>query len=90
MEATQNHPRRRQSATGCSELRSIEQSVIQRSITRAGFSADMSEWHISRHDVFGERFRCMWNSNLSETVDAFEVHASDVEDDHNCIENTEL
>lgn len=54
--------------------------VIKKSIVRAGFSKDYREWHISRHDVFGERFRNMWISNRSEEPEEFAITDGEVED----------
>ena len=60
--------------------RSVEKAVVEKSIVRAGFHDDYAEWHISRHDVFGERFRSIWVSNSSEHVDEFDLEEEEVDD----------
>lgn len=42
--------------------RAVPDHVIQMSIKRAGFVDDVGEWHISRHDVYGEGFRDAWRT----------------------------
>ena len=47
----------------------IPDSVVKRSIQKAGFDADSQSWHISNHDVYGEIFNNAWKnrhvSNMS-------------------------
>lgn len=40
--------------------REVPDEVVAKSITRAGFSTSSAEWHIARHDVYGEGFRRAW------------------------------
>jgi hypothetical protein len=42
--------------------RAVPDTVVATSIKRAGFSADYDEWHISRHDVYGDNFCNAWLS----------------------------
>ena len=52
----------------------------KKSLVRAGFHDDFEEWHISRHDIFGTRFKSMWVSNISETLTEFELLEGEEED----------
>jgi hypothetical protein len=61
--------------------RGINNSTIANSIRAAGFGNDPTQWHIYKHDVYGERFRNSWE-NTGETelhVDDFEEYAQENE-----------
>jgi hypothetical protein len=60
--------------------RNVPQSVVQKSIYRAGFHDDFEEWLITRHDIYGARFKDLWISNFAETVDNFDVEEEEVDD----------
>ncbi len=60
--------------------RNVDRDVIKKSIVRAGFHDDFEEWHISRHDIVGTRFKSMWVSNISETLTEFELLEGEEED----------
>jgi hypothetical protein len=63
-----------------SAWRNVEVDVIQKSIVRAGFHSDFNEWHIARHDIFGTRFKSIWESNIAETVTKFDILEGEEED----------
>ena len=60
--------------------RNVDTDVIKKSIARAGFDKNVEEWHIARHDIFGERFRAMWESNNAEEIHEFEVQEGEEDD----------
>jgi hypothetical protein len=60
--------------------RNVDRDVIMKSIVRAGFHDDFEEWHISRHNIFGTRFKSIWVSNISKTVTEFELLKGEEED----------
>lgn len=65
--------------------RQVPADVIQKSIKAAGFGL-WDEWHISKHDVYGARFKELWRSNLEEEV--VEQNADeDAQDPENEIED---
>ncbi|KAJ0391268.1 hypothetical protein ATCC90586_012086 [Pythium insidiosum] len=45
--------------------RAVPNSVVATSITRAGFSVNVDEWHIARHDVYGAGFLSAWEARAS-------------------------
>ena len=47
--------------------RQVPIEVTKNSVRAAGFG-DWQEWHVSKHDVYGERFKTIWSSNLEEQV----------------------
>ncbi|KAJ0390003.1 hypothetical protein ATCC90586_011761 [Pythium insidiosum] len=55
----------------------VPQSVVDLSIARAGFSTQLDEWHIARHDVYGEQFHKAWSQDAEPPADA-----NMSEDDH--------
>lgn len=62
--------------------RDVKNSNINNSIKSAGFSDDYSDWHISKHDVYGERFRIAWEENFNaENVNIIEDFDEDFQDD---------
>lgn len=67
--------------------RQVPIEVIQKSIKAAGFGS-WEEWHISKHDVYWERFKTLWSSNLEEKINEqnAEEYAQDpvdeIEDDY--------
>jgi DDE superfamily endonuclease len=48
--------------------RLVPAEVVNHSIACAGFADDYTEWHIARHDVYGERFVAAWNARADEDV----------------------
>jgi hypothetical protein len=60
--------------------RNVDRDVIMKSIVRAGFHDDFEELHISRHNIFGTRFKSIWVSNISKTVTEFELLKGEEED----------
>ena len=43
--------------------RSVSVSNIKNSITSAGFSTDFKQWHIAKHDVYGNDFIQAWENS---------------------------
>jgi hypothetical protein len=66
--------------------RQVPVEVVNRSIKAAGFGM-WNEWHISKHDVYGDRFKTLWLSNLEEQVNMQNTEedaqdpADEIEDD---------
>ena len=56
--------------------RSVNVQNISRSIQSAGFSPNFEDWHITKHDVYGNMFRDVWINNRG----AIEVNAVDLEE----------
>ena len=44
---------------------SIPQSVIDKSISNAGFDDEVKNWHISRHDRYGHEFLDGWDAGCN-------------------------
>jgi len=42
--------------------RQVALTNIKHSISSAGFSNDYKDWHISKHDVYGDKFRTAWKN----------------------------
>ena len=60
---------------------------IKKSIAIAGFDDDHDKWHISKHDVYGEKFLAAWNDRGDREVDRDAFDADDTMDDVNIIDN---
>lgn len=62
--------------------RNVPQDVIDRSIAASGFGP-WENWHISKHDVYGTRFKQLWESNLAESIEeqAIDANADDPENE---------
>ena len=68
---------------------SIPQSVIDKSISKAGFDDDVKNWHISRHDTYGHAFLEGWDeadmqdvmSSLEDLVIDGAYHEDDILDE---------
>ncbi|GMF42196.1 unnamed protein product [Phytophthora fragariaefolia] len=50
-------------------LRPVPDDVMDHSVAAAGFSPTYEDWHISRHDVYGDLFCCKWLSRDEESDD---------------------
>ena len=53
---------------------------ISRSIATAGFSDDYEQWHIAKHDVYGQRFKESWLNKQADhevSQDSLEEEAPD-------------
>ena len=51
---------------GC--LDKVSPTNVLRSIATAGFSDDYKEWHIAKHDVYGERFQISWQNRQDSEI----------------------
>ncbi|KAG2988730.1 hypothetical protein PC128_g24297 [Phytophthora cactorum] len=54
----------------------VPDSVVSKSVAAEGFSSDEMQWHIARHDVYGELFRVKWADRDRESVDDAAVEQS--------------
>ncbi|OWZ12835.1 hypothetical protein PHMEG_00013944 [Phytophthora megakarya] len=52
---------------------SVPDAVVSNSVAAAGFSPCFEDWHISRHDVYGEMFCRKWLSRDEDSDDDEEV-----------------
>ena len=41
---------------------------VKNSVDSAGFHPDYTQWHVAKHDVYGERFREAWNAAAGSEV----------------------
>ncbi|GMF28662.1 unnamed protein product [Phytophthora fragariaefolia] len=57
------------SAVGETAWKDVSDEVIRRSVAAAGISPCYQDWHISRHDVYGELFCRKWLSRDGESED---------------------
>ena len=55
--------------------RSVSVDNISRSIQSAGFLRNFEDWHISKHDVYGNMFKDAWTNNRG----TIEVNTADLE-----------
>jgi hypothetical protein len=63
--------------------REIDPAAVTNSISAVGFSDNVYDWHIARHDVYGEKFMAARDTESGETEeeDAFNLHELD-----NCLD----
>ncbi|KAE8967298.1 hypothetical protein PR003_g31073 [Phytophthora rubi] len=47
----------------------VPEDAVKKSVGRCGFLDDPSNWHISKHDVYG-KFRTAWELNGNATVNS--------------------
>jgi hypothetical protein len=59
--------------------RETDPAAVTNSISAAGFSDNVYDWHIARHYVYGENFMAARDTESGETEeeDAFNLHESD-------------
>ena len=73
---------------------SISRDNIHRSIQSAGFANNYEEWHIAKHDVYGERFRNAWINGGDREVNIEDLEAlpqpDDIGDIDDAIEGLQL
>jgi hypothetical protein len=64
--------------------RSVSESNIRNSIASAGFANDFTDWHISKHDVYGSEFVKAWMSSgdVETCLDDMEAIPQDDELDY--------
>ena len=60
---------------------------IKNSIAAAGFNEDASQWHISKHDVYGEHFCEAWKNTGSTEANVEDFEAFGQDDEVDGIEN---
>ncbi|KAE8878490.1 hypothetical protein PF005_g31012 [Phytophthora fragariae] len=53
-----------------SAWRQVPDDVVKKSVGKCGFLDDPSDWHISKHDVYGAKFRTSWELNGNSTVNS--------------------
>ncbi|GMF38222.1 unnamed protein product [Phytophthora lilii] len=49
--------------------RDVPADVVERSVAAAGFSPRFGDWHVARHDVYGELFCSKWEERTRENAD---------------------
>ena len=49
--------------------KAVPDEVVWRSVLAAGFSENFEDWHIARHDVYGQKFREKWLSAQPDASD---------------------
>ncbi|GMF34023.1 unnamed protein product [Phytophthora lilii] len=49
--------------------RDVPADVVERSVAAAGFSSRFGDWHVARHDVYGELFCSKWKERIRENAD---------------------
>lgn len=65
--------------------RQVNTEIVKSCVEAAGFSQNFRNWHISKHDVYGERFMKAWQSCVQSEDQVIIVLDSDDEDDPNFI-----
>ena len=59
---------------------------MEQCIQSAGFSARFEDWHISKHDIYGELFRQAWTNTAPREVNPDDLEAIGQEDDIDAID----
>ena len=54
---------------------------MERSIQCAGFAANHLEWHIAKHDIYGEIFREAWDNACPRHVNPDDLEVQGQDDD---------
>ncbi|GMF19427.1 unnamed protein product [Phytophthora fragariaefolia] len=49
--------------------RDVPADVVERSVAVAGVSPRFGDWHVARHDVYGELFCSKWKERIGENAD---------------------
>ena len=65
------------------------QENINKSIRSAGFAFKYKDWHISKHDIYGEKFCQKWEEENGKGVKETDSSLTEEEDDFFVIENDE-
>jgi hypothetical protein len=60
--------------------RAISDNTIKTSIHTVGFSENCEDWHIWKHDVYGEKFKQAWRNKIEREVELDELE-QELEDD---------
>ena len=50
--------------------RQVPDGLLKKSVDKCGFLDDASSWHISKHDVYGAKFRAPWEISARAIVDS--------------------
>ena len=59
----------------------MSRNKIRKSIRAAGFDENPKNWHISKHDVYGERFLQQWEDSVDTEVNSNMLEGEDTVDD---------
>ena len=62
------------------------ESNVEQCIQSVGFSARFEDWHISKHDIYGELFRQAWTNTAPREVNPDDLEAIGQEDDIDAID----
>ena len=54
---------------------------VRNSILSAGFADDYRAWHITKHDVYGQRFISRWENQVYVVVEIEQLEVGEEEDD---------
>ena len=57
----------------------VPNDVVRKSIAASGFAVDYRDWHIAKHDVYGELFLSKWVSADEESPD--DADGADIADE---------
>lgn len=61
--------------------RAISDDTIKKSIRIAGFSENCEDWHIWKHDVYGEKFKAAWSNDMEREIELEELEQEPEDDD---------
>ena len=59
----------------------VSSNNVLRCIQSAGFSSRYEDWHIAKHDIYGEKFCRAWNNSSPREVDPTSLEAIFQDDD---------
>jgi valyl-tRNA synthetase len=62
---------------------------VVNSISAAGFSDNVHDWHIARHDVYGHKFMDAWDSAEENQVNADDDEFN-MDELHDCLDEISL
>jgi hypothetical protein len=54
---------------------------IENSIKCAGFSPNYEDWHMTKHDVYGDNFKTLWQNSGQLDVDPIVLEAIQQDDE---------
>ncbi|GMF64688.1 unnamed protein product [Phytophthora lilii] len=70
--------------------RETDTNAVLNSIAAAGFSDNVYDWHIARHDVYGEKFTTAWYANNVEDESKDEDDAFNVQELYDCLDDISI
>ena len=53
--------------------------MLLKFIVRTGFHSSFEDWHITRHEIFGVRFKLLWVNNASEQINDFALQEGEAD-----------